>query len=79
MNQRDHPAIANARWVLEQEEFERRLRAPERRELARFWRALVLAPTVEVFEALLDGESVPVDQLDQAWLERFGIDTEVRA
>lgn len=70
----DHPALANARWINEQEELERRLRDPERHELRRFWRALVLAQDVETFEALLDGESVPVDRLDADWLARFGID-----
>ena len=39
---------------------------------ARVWRALVLAPTVEVFVALLRGESVPLSRLDADAVERFG-------
>jgi hypothetical protein len=38
----------------------------------RAWRALMLSPTVDVWIALLAGERVPADRLDQAWLERFG-------
>lgn len=72
-------ARANARWVIEQEELERRLREPERQALRRFWTALVLAHGVATFEALLDGERVPVDRLDRAWLARFGLDREVAA
>lgn len=46
----EHPALANARWVIEQEELERRLRAPERHALRRVWTALVLAKDVATFE-----------------------------
>ena len=35
--------------------------------------ALLLAPTVEVFEALICGESVPVEQLDQSWIQRLAL------
>jgi hypothetical protein len=44
----------------------------EARELGRIWRAMMLAPCLEVCEALLRGESVPVDRLDLEWLRRFG-------
>jgi hypothetical protein len=46
----------------------------ERREAERWrrvWRALVLASDVEVFEALVHGESVPLSRLDPAAVERF--------
>ena len=65
-------ARENATWTIEQEELERQLAEPERRELQRFWKALMLAPDVETFEALLDGEPVPVDRLDPEWMARFG-------
>jgi hypothetical protein len=39
----------------------------------RFWRALMLSPTLEVCEALMRGESVPLECLDQEWVERFGL------
>jgi hypothetical protein len=68
----NHPAVANARIVIEQEELERRLRDPERHAMRRFWKALMLATDVEAFEALLAGESVPVDPLDPEWMRRFG-------
>ena len=56
----------------------------ERRELSwpdasRLWRAMMLAPSIEVCEALLRGESVPVSRLDPLWVRRFGIkDKETR-
>jgi hypothetical protein len=48
------------------------LRDPERREFRRFWKALMLATDVETLEALLLGESVPIDRLDPEWVVRFG-------
>jgi hypothetical protein len=50
----------------------------ERRELlwpdaGRLWRAFILAPSIEVCEALLRGESVPLSRLDPVWVRRFGI------
>jgi hypothetical protein len=39
---------------------------------ARLWRAMMLAPSVEVCEALLLGEAVPLDRLDPEWVARFG-------
>jgi hypothetical protein len=38
----------------------------------RLWRALMLAPTIEIAEALLRSEAVPVDLLDSSWFLRFG-------
>lgn len=38
----------------------------------RLFAAMMLAPTVQVCEALLRGEQVPVDRLDATWLRRFG-------
>lgn len=65
-------ARENAAFVIDEEELSRRLQEPERRELQRFWRALMLAKDVSTFEALLDGEKVPVDRLDPEWMTRFG-------
>jgi hypothetical protein len=47
--------------------------AAEARRLARIWRAIMLAPSLEVCEALLRAESVPVDHLDAEWVKRFGM------
>jgi hypothetical protein len=47
-------------------------RSAETREFGRIWRAMMLAPRLEVCEALLRGESVPVDRLDPEWVTRFG-------
>jgi hypothetical protein len=41
-----------------------------RYELARLFAAMMLAPQVEVCEALLWGESVPLDRLS-SWVSRF--------
>lgn len=38
----------------------------------RIYRAMMLAPRIEVCEALLRGESVPLKDLDPIWVERFG-------
>jgi hypothetical protein len=51
-------------------EYELQLSAGETR---RAWRAMMLAPTLEVCEALLRGEMVPIDRLDPEWVERFGV------
>ena len=56
-------------------------RSPEERwpDARRLWRAFMLAPSIEVCEALLRGESVPVSRLDPLWVRRFGIkDKETR-
>ena len=46
--------------------------ANERAELRETWKAIMLSPTLEVCEALLRGESVPLERLNQEWVERFG-------
>ncbi len=72
MPEKAHPAVANARWVIEQEELGRRLAEPQRHALQRFWKAIMLARDVQTFEALLGGEAVPLDRLDPEWVARFG-------
>lgn len=55
-------------------EYELRPSCAERaREAARVWRAVMLAPALEACEALLRGETVPDERLDQEWVERFGV------
>jgi hypothetical protein len=46
--------------------------APSRSWTRDCWRAIQLAPGIEICEALLRGESVPFDRLDQSWVRRFG-------
>jgi hypothetical protein len=48
---------------------------PEERwpDTSRLWRAFMLSPSIEVCEALLRGESVPLDRLDPVWVRRFGL------
>jgi hypothetical protein len=62
--------LANAAELIELEERERRLAARETAN--RIWRAMMLAPSLEVCEALLRGESIPLDRLDREWSRRFG-------
>jgi hypothetical protein len=38
----------------------------------RVCRAVMLSPSIEVCEALLRGETVPVDRLDPKWVAAFG-------
>jgi hypothetical protein len=40
------------------------------------WTAMALAPRIEICEALLCGESVPIARLDQRWVSRFGLRSE---
>jgi hypothetical protein len=42
-------------------------------ELRRLHRAVMLAPTIEVCEAILRGEPVHRSRLDPTWLDAFGI------
>lgn len=44
-----------------------------REQSQRIWRAMMLSPTVEVCDALLRGESVPLEKLNQDWCARFGL------
>jgi hypothetical protein len=39
---------------------------------AAFWRAIMLAPNLEVCEALMRQEPVPKTALDQHWLSQLG-------
>jgi hypothetical protein len=39
----------------------------------RIWRAMMVAPTLEICMALLEGQAVPQERLDPVWLERFGL------
>jgi hypothetical protein len=36
------------------------------------YRAIMLAPTLAICEALLRGETVPLSKLDQEWVRRLG-------
>ena len=60
-------ALENARWVIEEEE--RLRRWPD---AGRLWVGLVLAPRLEVCEALLAGDDVPEEALDPLWRARLG-------
>jgi hypothetical protein len=46
--------------------------APSAEECRRGWQAMTLAPTIEICQALLRGESVPADKLRVEWVARFG-------
>ena len=64
----------NALYAIELEEGQRAL-VSESHAAAnsrRLWRAMMLAPTLGIFEALLSGEAVPVDRLDREWVARLG-------
>jgi hypothetical protein len=66
-------ALANGRFVIEEEERERRLHDPEADLWSAVWRALALARDLETFRALLEGEAVPLDRLDPEWVARLGL------
>jgi hypothetical protein len=41
-------------------------------EIAALYRAVMLAPTLEVCEALLRDEQVPLSRLDPVWVRKLG-------
>jgi hypothetical protein len=49
------------------------LAAKRRREATRLFQAIMLAPRIEICEALLRGEKVHRSHLDHQWLRRFGL------
>lgn len=49
------------------------LAKPRRERTNRLHRAIMLAPTLEICEALLRGEDVPRSQLDPDWATRYGV------
>jgi len=69
-----HPPSKRTWWDIV--EIERRKRPPDtpaqRRWLDRMWKAMMLAPTIDICEALLRGEKVPPSKLRPEWVERFG-------
>lgn len=55
-----------------EQSLEKLLHDPARHEFRRLWKAIMLAKDVETLDALLRGESVPVNRLDAEWVARFG-------
>jgi hypothetical protein len=55
------------------DELERARSRRRAEEADRGWRAMMLAPTLEICRALLRGECVPVSRLDALWVRRFGL------
>jgi hypothetical protein len=51
----------------------RRRESLEYREAAAILRALRLAPTIELGEAILRGEKVPTSALDPEWAKAYGL------
>lgn len=49
------------------------MQADRRAEADRIYRAWMLAPTIEIYEALMKGEDVPISALDPVWVDRFGM------
>jgi len=42
------------------------------RRYRRGWKAWMLAPTLDIYRALMEGQTVPVGKLDPEWVTRFG-------
>lgn len=66
-SRRTHPAIIEAREVIAAEQ------AVHDTGLAALERAVMLAPTLEICEALLRGEAVPLSKLDDFYFRRYGV------
>jgi len=54
-------AVANDRRSVDDGEASRRL-----------WKFMMLCPTLELFIAMAQGQSVPAASLDPEWVKRFG-------
>ena len=66
-----HPAIVNAVYAAN---LEREERAQRREEEYRFgFKCMMLAPTLDIYHALLRGENVPLDRLNQEAVARYGL------
>jgi hypothetical protein len=65
-------ARENARQAVEHDPIVAALATAEAAWDRYFWKCLMLATDLETLEALLDGETVPIDRLDPEWMERFG-------
>jgi hypothetical protein len=65
--------LANAREAVDHDPMRVASESGESRAWRQFWRAVVLSPSLEVCEALVAGESVPLDRLDPEWSRRFGL------
>lgn len=66
-----HPAIADARQIPLLEQAVRDQRHDPT--LPALRKAVLLAPTLTICQALVRGEHVPISQLDPAWVARYGI------
>lgn len=64
---RPHPAVVEAREVIALE------REAEEVELRRLYRAIMVAPTLTVCRALLNGERLPIRRLDIEAVNRYGL------
>jgi hypothetical protein len=65
--------LDNARRAVELDPVRLAAETDKRRYWRHFWVAVVISPALEVCEALLRNESVPVARLDAAALRRFGL------
>ena len=73
-----HPALEQADEALrldrERLDAERAYRDSEEARLARFGiKCWLLAPTIEIYEALMAGQAVPLDKLNPAAVRKYGL------
>ena len=74
LSSNQHPAIARAIETAYLEELEHDARASDSwRANNRLWKAVMLSPTLEICQAMLRGQQVPVEKLDPEWVRRFGM------
>lgn len=66
-------ALAEARWLLETLAAGDVQTRESRLEAERGIKAMRLAPTLGVYDALLRGERVPVSALEPKWVARYGL------
>jgi len=68
-----HPPAKRTWWDWEEIRRRESEQHDDHDELDRMFRAMMLAPTIEICEALLRGEKVPLDRLRPEWVRRYGL------
>ena len=66
----EQTALANAREAVDNDPARPN---PTPVEQLQAYKALMLARTPETWQALLQGQSVPISELDQEWVKRYGL------
>jgi hypothetical protein len=65
--------LENARLAVENDPVRIAMESEAARASRRLYKAMMLAPSIEICEALLRGENVPIERLNPIWVRKFGL------